>query len=139
MITTVAVGTDGTATAAEAVSVAADIAKRFDAKIVLMSAFDESRASRSPTDPEGEWSYSPETRLREILSRAQEDLRKEGLDASIRVEAGDPGDVLVQLADEADVDLLVVGNKGMQRRVLGSVPNTVTHKANCSVLVVKTT
>jgi nucleotide-binding universal stress UspA family protein len=33
----------------------------------------------------------------------------------------------------------VVGNKGMHRRVLGSVPNTVTHKATCSVLVVKTT
>jgi nucleotide-binding universal stress UspA family protein len=27
----------------------------------------------------------------------------------------------------------------MHRRVLGSVPNTVTHKATCSVLVVKTT
>jgi nucleotide-binding universal stress UspA family protein len=27
----------------------------------------------------------------------------------------------------------------MQRRVLGSVPNTVTHKAPCSVIIVKTT
>jgi nucleotide-binding universal stress UspA family protein len=27
----------------------------------------------------------------------------------------------------------------MQRRILGSVPNTVTHKAGCSVYVVKTT
>jgi nucleotide-binding universal stress UspA family protein len=35
--------------------------------------------------------------------------------------------------------LLVIGNKGMHRRVLASVPNTVTHKAPCSVLVVKTT
>lgn len=35
-------------------------------------------------------------------------------------------------------DLLVVGSKGMQRRVPGSVPNTVTHRADCSVLVVKT-
>jgi nucleotide-binding universal stress UspA family protein len=33
----------------------------------------------------------------------------------------------------------VIGNKGMKRRVLGSLPNTVAHKANCSVLVVKTT
>jgi nucleotide-binding universal stress UspA family protein len=35
--------------------------------------------------------------------------------------------------------LLVIGNKGMHRRVLGSVPNSVTHQAACSVLVVKTT
>ena len=52
---------------------------------------------------------------------------------------GDPADVLVRLAEQCAADILVVGNKGMQRRVLGSVPNTVTHKAGCSVLVVKTT
>ena len=49
------------------------------------------------------------------------------------------GEVLVALAEQHGADLLVVGNKGMHRRVLGSVPNTVTHKAACSVFVVKTT
>jgi nucleotide-binding universal stress UspA family protein len=139
MIRTIAVGTDGTETAAEAMKAAAEFARRFEAKLVLLSAFDETRASRKPTDPEGEWSYSPASVLREILSRAEEDLRKEGLDASTRIEGGDPADVLVRLAEETDADLLVVGNKGMQRRVLGSVPNTVTHRAPCSVLIVKTT
>ena len=38
-----------------------------------------------------------------------------------------------------DADVLVIGNKGMQRRVLGSVPNSVSHKAKCSVMIVKTT
>jgi nucleotide-binding universal stress UspA family protein len=47
--------------------------------------------------------------------------------------------VLVRLASECGADMLVIGNKGMKRRVLGSVPNTVAHKADCSVLVVKTT
>ena len=45
----------------------------------------------------------------------------------------------MRLAEECGADLLVIGNKGMKRRVLGSVPNTVTHTAGCSVLVVKTT
>ncbi|MGZ5359848.1 MAG: universal stress protein, partial [Solirubrobacterales bacterium] len=40
---------------------------------------------------------------------------------------------------ECGADLLVIGSKGMKRRVLGSVPNTVTHNADCSVMVVKTT
>jgi nucleotide-binding universal stress UspA family protein len=35
-------------------------------------------------------------------------------------------------------DVLVIGNEGMDRRVLGSVPNTVTHEAACSVFIVKT-
>ena len=52
---------------------------------------------------------------------------------------GDAAEVLVRLATESGADLLVIGNKGMKRRVLGSVPNWVTHKAECSVLVVKTT
>ena len=45
----------------------------------------------------------------------------------------------MRLAEQCGVDVLVIGNKGMQRRLLGSVPNTVTHNAGCSVFVVKTT
>jgi nucleotide-binding universal stress UspA family protein len=47
--------------------------------------------------------------------------------------------VLVELAQTNDADVLVIGNKGMDRRVLGSVPNSVSHHAPCSVLIVKTT
>ena len=47
--------------------------------------------------------------------------------------------MLVELADKHGADILVLGNKGMQRKVLGSVPNTVSHKAGCHVLIVKTT
>ena len=139
MISTIAVGTDGSDTAADALTMAAEVARRFDAKVVLLSAFDDSLASRSPTDPEGEWSFSPAARLREILARAEEDLRREGIEVTSRIDEGDPAEVLVRLAEECSADILVVGNKGMQRRVLGSVPNTVTHKAHCSVIVVKTT
>ena len=38
MFSTVAVGTDGSATAGEAIDKAVEIAKRFDAKLVLLSA-----------------------------------------------------------------------------------------------------
>ena len=38
-VATVAVGTDGSPTANEAVRQAAEIARRFDAKLVLLSAF----------------------------------------------------------------------------------------------------
>jgi nucleotide-binding universal stress UspA family protein len=139
MISTVAVGTDGSDTAAEALRMASEVARRFEAEVVLLSAFDESRAGNAARDREDQWSYSPASRLRELLSRAEEDLRKEGLQARTMVGEGDPAEVLVRLAEECDADVLVVGNKGMQRRVLGSVPNTVTHRAPCSVIVVKTT
>jgi len=58
---------------------------------------------------------------------------------SLLSDQGHAGDVLVRLAEECGADVLIVGSKGMNRRVLGSVPNSVAHKAACSVLVVKTT
>jgi nucleotide-binding universal stress UspA family protein len=142
MISTVAVGTDGSGTASRAVQVAADMARRYDAKLVLLSAFTSS--GRPPVNLSGsarevQWTFSPMAQLSEQLERTEGDLRENGLDCSTLVAEGDPGDVLVQLAEQCHADVLVIGNKGMQRRVLGSVPNTVTHKAGCSVFVVKTT
>ena len=50
MISTVAVGTDGSATAAKAVEWAAELATRFDAELVLL----ESLVGRKvPFDPKG--------------------------------------------------------------------------------------
>jgi nucleotide-binding universal stress UspA family protein len=140
MISTVAVGTDGSATAAEAVRVATELAQRFEAELVLLSASRESKASqRGQIEEELQWAHSPAARAREILARAQEDAQRQGISCRTLIDEGDPGEVLVRLASECDADLLVIGNKGIKRRVLGSVPNTVTHKAPCSVVVVKTT
>ena len=137
MVSTVAVGTDGSETASEAVNQAAEFARRFDAKLVLLSAFKSDPPS--PDSNEAEWSYRPAAQLREILSRTEAQMNEQGIECTTAVDEGDPADVLVRLANECSADILVIGNKGMQRKLLGSVPNSVTHKADCSVLVVKTT
>jgi len=122
LISTVAVGTDGSATAGDAVRAAIELAERFEARLVLISAYRK----------------APDTGVQEMLERTEGDLRGRGLDCSTMVAEGDPAEVLVRLAAECQADVLVVGNKGMRRRVLGSVPNTVSHKAPCSVFIVKT-
>jgi nucleotide-binding universal stress UspA family protein len=142
MLSRVAVGTDGSRTAREAVSMAADLASRFDAKLILLSAFQGSGARaprRTGSSQEIEWAANSSARVREILSRTENELKAKGIDCATRVDEGDAAEVLVELAAECGADLLVIGNKGMHRRVLASVPNTVTHRAPCSVLVVKTT
>ena len=139
MISTIAVGTDGSATAAEAVKEAAELARRFEAKLVLLSAFQDSGGSPGSDDIELQWATNTSARTRSLLEHTESELGKQGLECTTLVDQGDPAEVLVNLAAECGADLLVIGNKGMQRRVLGSVPNTVTHKAGCSVLVVKTT
>jgi nucleotide-binding universal stress UspA family protein len=138
----IAIGVDGSGTAAKAVEMGADFARRFDAKVVLLSALDDSTATsagQAVDTVELDWASKPSTRVRHALETTESRLRRSGLECSTLVDEGEPGDVLVRLAEECGADLLVVGSKGMQRRVLGSVPNTVTHKAGCSVLVVKTT
>lgn len=52
---------------------------------------------------------------------------------------GAPAKAIVQVADERNADLIVVGSKGAGRRLLSSVPHDVVAAAPCSVLVVKTT
>ena len=144
MIATVAVGTDGSGTATKAVEAAVDLAARYDARIVFLSAYtpvDEHRLRKEKRDaPEDvQWSINPEEDVDATLETATELADKHGLKWTTEAKQGDPATVLVELADKHDADVLVIGNRGMQRRVLGSVPNSVTHKANCSVLVVKTT
>jgi nucleotide-binding universal stress UspA family protein len=137
VISTVAVGTDGSETASEAVRQAAEFARRFDAKLVLLSAFKD--GPPPPDAAEANWAYSPAAQVREILSRTEAEINQQGIDCATAIDEGDPAEVLVRLADECKADVIVIGNRGMQRRMLGSVPNSVTHRASCSVLVVKTT
>jgi nucleotide-binding universal stress UspA family protein len=137
MISTIAVGTDGSGTASEAVNQAAEFARRFDAKLVLLSAFKD--APPASGADEAQWAYSPAAQLREILSRTETEMNAKGIQCTTLVDEGDPADVLVRLADDCGADVLVIGNKGMHRRVLGSVPKSVAHNADCSVFVVKTT
>ncbi len=137
MISTVAVATDGSATAHEAVNEASEIARRFGAKLWLLSAFKDSPSEDQ--DIELQWASNSSAQVKSLLEQIEADLGAAGLECETRVAEGDPAEVVVRLAADVGADLLVIGNKGMQRRVLGSVPNTVTHTAACSVLVVKTT
>jgi nucleotide-binding universal stress UspA family protein len=139
MISTIAVGTDGSATASKAVDIAVEMARRFDARLVLASAYRDPAAGSSGKVDERELGWNPAAQLQEILARTERGLKLEGIDCVTRTGKGNPAKALVKIAKQCNADLLVIGNKGMDRRVLGSVPNSVTHNAPCSVLVVKTT
>jgi nucleotide-binding universal stress UspA family protein len=132
MFRTIAVATDGSDTAQKAVSAAFTLAKRYEAQVVILTAY-----SVNATDG-GVWASNSSTQAERVLADAEEAAAAEGLACSSAMREGDPAEVIVSLAARHDADLLVVGNLGMNRRVLGSVPNTVTHKATCSVLLVKT-
>jgi nucleotide-binding universal stress UspA family protein len=143
-VETVAVGTDGSPTAATAVQFALDLAERFGARVVIISAYrpvseTRLRQEQKEAPEELKWSINPAQDVEATLRDVEELADQRGLSWTSEAREGDPADVLVDIAEEHDADVLVVGNKGMHRRVLGSVPNSVSHKANCSVMIVKTT
>jgi nucleotide-binding universal stress UspA family protein len=86
-----------------------------------------------------QWSINPMEDVNAALRDVEEKAKARGLETTSEAREGDPADVLCDIAEQHNADLLIVGNRGMQRRVLGSVPNSVSHKAPCSVVIVKTT
>jgi nucleotide-binding universal stress UspA family protein len=144
MVRTVAVGTDGSGTADKAVELALELASRYEARIVFISAYvpvSESRLLREARDaPQDlQWAISPAEDVDATLRDCEERAEQRGLRWASEAREGDPARILVELAASNDADILVIGNRGMHRRVLSSVPNTVTHHARCSVMIVKTT
>jgi nucleotide-binding universal stress UspA family protein len=149
MFDVIAVGTDGSATADKAVDFAIDLAASHQAELVVLSAYNSQPSALAsaamaaawvaPEPLESQWYPQEAERVEELLANAKHRAEQRGIACRTASREGDPADVLVELAERHGADVLVIGNRGMQRRVLGSVPNTITHKARCSVSVVKTT
>jgi nucleotide-binding universal stress UspA family protein len=144
MYQTIVVGTDGSETADVALGRAVDLARLSEAALHVVSAYAPASARVGGTPPAGEaaeWSVGPDFKVEAVIDRASERLRDAGVKAAFHTAKGDPADAIVAAAEQHGADLIVLGSKGMQgaRRVLGSVPNKVSHRAPCDVLIVQTT
>ena len=139
----IAVGTDGSDTAMKAVDFAIDLASRSGSELVVASSYEpvgEARLQRErdETPEELQWSVNPTEDVEAVLREVEERAAARGLRVTSEARVGEPATVLCEVAGEHAADLLVVGSRGMHRKHLPSVPNSVSHRAPCSVLIVKT-
>ena len=77
---------------------------------------------------------------KELVERAVRLLRKVGFKASEIVEQGDTKTMIVDYAANWHADLIVLGShgwKGLGRFLMGSVSESVTRHAGCSVEVIR--
>ena len=81
---------------------------------------------------------APDFQTDVALDRLLERLGARDVDVKQHTIASDAADAILEVAADVEADLIVVGNQGMHRRVLGSIPNTVSHRAGCDVLIVQT-
>lgn len=145
--TTVLVGTDGSESSFRAVDRAAAVARDSGAALLLACAYRpmSAREVQDATEALGGEAYkvSGSTPAEDVLRDAADRARGVGAkDVEILAVEGDPVDELARIAKEHDVDLVVVGNRGLNSlagRLLGSVPANISHRATCDVLIVHTT
>jgi len=144
------VGTDGSDTASRAVQEATKLASLTGATLHVVHASPRRAPGVIAAVASGGVSElaavdrheSLDAKSAEICERAASEARRLGVDVELHTVTEEPADALVTVAERTDADLIVVGNRGMsgaRRFVLGSVPNSVSHHAPCSLLIVDTT
>ncbi|MFC6942459.1 universal stress protein [Salinirubellus sp. GCM10025818] len=87
-----------------------------------------------------EWHERAEARAEEVFERAREVAGEYDHAVETVHEFGDPDDVIVEYADEHDIDRIVLGSHcrtGAERYLLGSVAETVVRRASVPVMVVR--
>jgi nucleotide-binding universal stress UspA family protein len=148
MFASIVVGTDGSDTAQKAVRKAIDLAGQLGARLQIVSAYEpisdqRLRQGQLEVPKDLQWMVNPREDVLAVLDAAQREARGTGVaDVQTFARQGDAADAILDVAEEQESDLIVVGNKGMtgaKRFLLGSVPNKVSHHAPCSVMIVRTT
>jgi nucleotide-binding universal stress UspA family protein len=148
MFNKILVPLDGSEHANRALNTALDLAEKYTATLVLVSVF------HCPYIPLGDESNlialeameSCRERLKAyhgtLLSKAL-NTAKDGnpnLTVSTKLLEGRPAEQIVEIANRVDIDLIVMGSRGLggfTQLFLGSVSDRVADEAPCPVLIVK--
>ena len=142
MFKTIVVGTDGSDTAERAVNRAAELAALTGADLHLVSAYRPApvRVGDGSVAEAADWSVGGDYKADAALQRTIARLRGKGISIDEHAPKGDPADAIVAVAVRENADLIVLGSKRMhgKGRLLGSVPNKVSHQAPCDLLIVHT-
>ncbi len=127
-----------------AMEVAADLARRFGADLVLLHAY----PIPGYTFPDGSVVASPKM-MQDLADQAQKHLEEWRADAerlvgAARVTAekavGEPAAEILEAAKDARADLIVMGTHGrtgLEHALMGSIAERVVRRAHCPVLTVR--
>jgi nucleotide-binding universal stress UspA family protein len=143
MSDTIVVGTDGSETANQAVDEAMRLAIALGSDLHVVTAYKALRGVKIAGAPDGAakvWQPLPDDKARAIVEEAGARVRAGGIGVTTHLVEKDPADAVLAVANEVGADLIVVGSQGMAgaKRLLGSVPNKISHEAHCNVLIVAT-
>jgi len=147
MINRILVAVDGSAASRRALSMAADMAQKYDAELVMLYVIRDMQIPDS-VQKMADIDTFMGTRLsamqmigQQILKEYEDMIAPTGIKKTkTEVRPGDPAGVILHYADEADMDIIVMGSRGLgnlESTFLGSVSRKVTNLAKVPCLTVK--
>lgn len=133
---TIVVGYDGTEGAEAALDAALDYARRLDCGLACVFAYKKVIVGGESADLDEE----VRERGEKMLARAQARAAEAGIAFDGAFIEGTPAEALVQLADERDAELIVVGSYGdrpLRGVIVGATPFKLIHLSDRPILVVR--
>lgn len=139
---------DGSKNADKALNKAILIAEKFDSEIILIHVISDFIPDFSVTSEGLAIPNTTVIKIRTAIREQAEDMIKERLDQVQKkklmcesiVKIGDAGSEIIQYAEKNNVELIVMGARGLgkfKQLLLGSVSNKVTTSSHCPVLIIK--
>ena len=122
---------DGSDHSIKALNYAVEIAQKMGSKMTLLNVQERRLHDVSPK--------AAEELSNRIISKSLDALGKRKLKVDKKSEFGVPSNTIVEVAEKGNHDLIVLGNRGLgtiDRFLLGSVSDDVSHKTKRSVLIV---
>ncbi len=143
IIKNILVPVDGSQHSVKAFNAALDLAKKYGAKISLLTCFEKENISA--------WCINKEMHRKIIkdaekfamgfISKLEKRAKDESVSLSVHViETKSVSKQIINFATSEKIDLIVMGSHGrtgFDQFVLGSVSNAVCHSAKCPVLIIK--
>ena len=142
------VAVDGSGPSLRAVDLAANLAAKYRAELLLVNVMPE-QAAFDPTLRDFARSEglegSPYEVFRAFGNKALSDAQTHANDAGVlqvtsEIATGEPADVILGAARERSIDLIVLGRRGrgqISALLLGSVSQKVANRSPCPVLIVR--
>ncbi|MGM0448365.1 MAG: universal stress protein [Methanobacteriota archaeon] len=142
MFDTIVVATDGSDSVRRAVSVAVDVAARFDAEVHAVYVVDAGEVESSPDTVREDLRDALDDQGREALDHVADAAhdRDCDLDVTIEVREGRPASEIDAYARSVDADLVSMGTRGRHgenRFLIGSVAERVVRTCPVPVLTVR--
>ena len=142
MFDTIVVATDGSDSVQRAVSVAVDVAARFDAEVHAVYVVDAGEVESSPDRVREDLRDALDDEGQDALDRVADAAhdRDGDLDVTIEVREGRPASEIDAYARSVDADLVAMGTRGRHgenRFLIGSVAERVVRTCPVPVLTVR--